>query len=277
MSYRNDLERFFTYAINQYELSEIVEIKHLQIRSWIASMMSEDISPNSVNRKISALRSLYKWLLRKKIVDYNPMVKINAPKKIKRLPIIVQDANIKRLLEKDISESNVDTFTKIRNSFIVEVLYSTGIRRAELLGLKVSDFNISREEIRVLGKGNKIRSIPLTKSLKISFENYMRFRGEFDVVDHQDLLLTDKGKKMYPRLVHDIVKQKLQGITSLDKKSPHILRHSFATHMLDRGADLNAIKELLGHSNLAATQIYTQNSISKLKEVYAKAHPKSSD
>ena len=203
------------------------------------------------------------------------MLKITAPKKSKRLPIIVQDVNMDRLLESDLANLSTNPYSDARDSFIVELLYSTGIRRAELVGLNVSDINLSRTEIRVLGKGNKVRSIPMTNHLIDAYNMYMSFRNNSEVIDHQALFLTDKGNKIYPRMVHSIVNKKLSSVTSLSKKSPHTLRHSFATHMLDRGADLNAIKELLGHASLAATQVYTHNSISKLKEAYGKAHPRS--
>jgi len=275
ISYRNDLTQFFDYCAVDYELEEIAPIKHLHIRSWIVSLMTNGISPESVNRKISALRSLYKWLLKKGTITNNPMLKITAPKKSKRLPIIVQDVNMDRLLESDLANPSTNPYSDARDSFIVELLYSTGIRRAELVGLNVSDINLSRTEIRVLGKGNKVRSIPMTNHLIDAYNMYMSFRNNSEVIDHQALFLTDKGKKIYPRMVHTIVNKKLSSVTSLSKKSPHTLRHSFATHMLDRGADLNAIKELLGHASLAATQVYTHNSISKLKEAYGKAHPRS--
>ena len=166
-------------------------------------------------------------------------------------------------------------YTEARDTFIIQLLYNTGIRRAELVGLKVSDFNLERSEMRVLGKGNKVRSIPLTDTVKDDFLFYIEERAKTKIENSDALFLTVKGLKIYPRLVHSIVQNKLSSITTLSKKSPHVLRHSFATHMLDRGAELNAIKELLGHSNLAATQVYTHNSISKLKEAYGKAHPRS--
>ncbi len=276
ISYRNDLNQFFEYCTLDYELSEVGLIKHLHIRSWIVSLMTNNISPESVNRKISALRTLYKWLLKKGTVNYNPMLKIMAPKKSKRLPVIIQDVNMDRLLESDLNSSSQDPYTDARDTFIIDLLYSTGIRRAELVALKVADINLSRTEIRVLGKGNKVRSIPMTQHLIEAYQKYMTFRNNLEHIGSDVLFLTEKGKKIYPRLVHTIVHRKLSSVTSLDKKSPHILRHSFATHMLDRGADLNAIKELLGHASLAATQVYTHNSISKLKEAYGKAHPRSS-
>jgi len=257
-------------------MSEVGLIKHLHIRSWIVSLMTNNISPESVNRKISALRTLYKWLLKKGTVTNNPMLKIMAPKKSKRLPVIIQDVNMDRLLESDLISSSQNPYSDARDTFIIDLLYSTGIRRAELVALKVGDINLSRTEIRVLGKGNKVRSIPMTQHLIEAYKKYITFRNNLVHIESDVLFLTEKGKKIYPRLVHTIVQRKLSSVTSLDKKSPHILRHSFATHMLDRGADLNAIKELLGHASLAATQVYTHNSISKLKEAYGKAHPRSS-
>ncbi|MBK8515753.1 MAG: tyrosine-type recombinase/integrase [Saprospiraceae bacterium] len=274
-SYKNDLLQLNSFMDNEFDIHFVSDIKHRFIRSWIVNMMSQKISATSVNRKISAVRSFYKWLLKRDHIDRNPMIKIVAPKKPKKLPVIVQDANISRLLEKNaVSEDIIDSYEDSRNTFIVELLYSTGIRRSELIGLNISDINMERDEIRVKGKGNKIRSIPLTESLKISINDYLKARNLTDIEDNNALILTGKGLRIYPRLVHKIVVSKLGCITTLSKKSPHVLRHSFATHMLDRGAELNAIKELLGHSNLAATQVYTHNSISKLKETYLKSHPR---
>jgi integrase/recombinase XerC len=267
--------QFTEYCQVDYELSDVTAIKHLHIRSWIVFLMTNGISSESVNRKISTLRTLYKWLLKKGTVTSNPMLKILAPKKSKRLPIIIQDVNMDRLLEPDLRKTSQNPYIDARDTFIIDLLYSTGIRRAELVGLKVSDINLQRNEIRVLGKGNKMRSIPMTHHLKEAFQKYLTYRDIVEDAEGEVLFLTEKGKKIYPRLVHTIVNHKLSSVTTLEKKSPHILRHSFATHMLDRGADLNAIKELLGHASLAATQVYTHNSISKLKEAYGKAHPRS--
>lgn len=276
ISYDNDLSAFITFCAHDFETDLLADIKHTHIRSWIVALMSDQMMASTVNRKISALRTFYKWAIKKGHTSTNPMIKIVAPKKAKRLPIIVQDANISRLLEKDVyREDQSNPFVMVRDTFIIELLYSTGIRRAELVGLQVSDLNLARKEIRVVGKGNKVRSIPLTDELMAAFDVYMKERATIDSVDGDALLVTQKGKAIYPRLVHTIVSQKLSSITTLSKKSPHVLRHSFATHMLDRGADINAIKEILGHANLAATQVYTHNSIAKLKDAYNKAHPKS--
>lgn len=275
ISYENDISSFDLYCLKEYETDDILRINHVLIRSWIVNLMSNGIGATSVNRKISAMRSFYKWMQRNGHITVNPMAKILAPKKPKKLPVVVHDANISRLLEPNIAGAMTDTFEEIRDTFIIELLYSTGIRRAELVGLLVTDFNVERQEIRVKGKGNKVRSIPLTESILASFHQYVKEREAINVKISDQLLLTKEGKPMYPRLVHNIVTKKLSSITTLSKKSPHVLRHSFATHMLDRGADINAIKEILGHANLAATQVYTHSSIAKLKDAYMKAHPRS--
>ena len=276
ISYENDLLQFFNYCQKEFETVDLNTIRHMMIRSWIVGMMSEGITSGSVNRKISTLRTFYKWLIKRGHTSNNPMLKIVAPKKTKRLPVIVQEVNMERLLEKNINmDSELKPYTEARDHFIIQLLYNTGIRRAELVGLKMTDINLYRSEMRVLGKGKKVRSIPLTDIIKVNYQVYLMEREKIFIEDSDALFLTDKGKKIYPRLVHTIVHRQLSSITTLSKKSPHILRHSFATHMLDRGADLNAIKELLGHANLAATQVYTHNSITKLKEAYGNAHPRS--
>jgi integrase/recombinase XerC len=277
ISYENDITGFGQYCLKEYETDEIQRINHIQIRSWIVSLMANGLGAASANRKISAMRSFYKWMQRKEHVAINPMSKILAPKKPKKLPITVHDANINRLIEPDLVNINDNVYEVRRDAFIIELLYSTGIRRAELVGLLLSDFNVERQEVRVKGKGNKIRSIPLTEGILASFQKYVKERDLVNVNFSSQLLLTKDGKPIYPRLVHTIVAQKLASVTTLSKKSPHVLRHSFATHMLDRGADINAIKEILGHANLAATQVYTHSSIAKLKDAYMKAHPRSNE
>ncbi|MEZ4911899.1 MAG: tyrosine-type recombinase/integrase [Saprospiraceae bacterium] len=277
-AYISDLTQLMEFCKTEYELDEILHLHHTMIRTWIVSMMAEQIKAESVNRKVTALRTFYKWAIRNDKVTKNPMIKIQAPKKSKRLPVTIQDSSMSRLLEFDaITVENGITFESVRDVFIMHLLYQTGMRRAELIGLNVSDIHLSRMEIKVLGKGNKIRLIPITESLKTAIDTYLGQRSKIEIIDYEALILTNKGKRIYPRLVHDIVHRQLQGVTTLTKKSPHVLRHSFATHLLDGGADLNAIKELLGHANLAATQIYTHSSIAKLKDVYTKSHPRSSN
>jgi integrase/recombinase XerC len=236
--------------------------------------MSSNFTATTVNRKISTLRSFFHWAIKKKHTSINPMLKITAPKKPKRLPEVVPETNIKRLFEVSLDDAvSDDPFTVTRDRFIVELLYSTGMRRAELVNLQPEDINLARQEIRVTGKGNKVRSIPITDNLIKHYQEYMDIRNKMESIESPKLFLTNKGKAIYEKLVYTIVRSKLNEVTTLKKKSPHVLRHTFATHLLDEGADLNAIKEMLGHASLAATQVYTHNSISKLKEVYKKSHP----
>lgn len=275
ISYTNDLTAFAQYCDRDYEINLLSEINHLHIRSWIVNNITQGISKVSVNRKISALRSFYKWLIKLDLVQNNPMLKITAPKMPKRLPVVIHDINIQKLVEKPLLtvDGPKDNYKIARELFIIILLYSTGIRRAELVSLKTTDFDLNRNEVRVVGKGNKMRSIPLTEMLIIHIKEYLEVRLTIEDNSNDALFLTDKGKPIYPRMVYEIVTRQLSCLTTLSKKSPHVLRHTFATHMLDRGADLNGIKEVLGHASLAATQIYTHSSIQKLKDVYNKAHP----
>lgn len=274
LSYQNDLESLAEYSLSQYEVNDVSELKHLHIRSWIVRLMSEGISPVSVNRKISACRSFYKWLIKRGDIQVNPMIKITAPKKPKRLPTSIHDKSINKMAEVPLMTDTDNDFEISRDHLIMTMLYSTGMRRAELVSLNMKDVDLARNELRVTGKGNKVRSIPVISSLKTDILNYLCVRESLEnVTDTEALFLTAKGKRIYPKMVYNIVHRELSLITTLDKKSPHVLRHTFATHMLDNGADIHAIKEILGHSHLGATQIYTHNSISKLKEAYKKAHP----
>ncbi len=274
LSYQNDLNAFQNFCVSAYEIENIVEIKHLHIRSWIVRMMSEGMSASSVNRKISSCKSFYKWLMKTKKIAANPMIKIVAPKKPKRLPPSVHDKNMQSIVQPSIILDPKDAFESVRNHLIIQLFYGTGMRRAELISLDIGSIDMIRGEIRVVGKGNKVRVIPMVESLKKEIQEYKELRKNLDhILEPNALFLTTKGKRIYEKMVYNIVHQQLSLHTTLDKKSPHVLRHSFATHMLDNGADINAIKEILGHANLGATQIYTQNSISKLKEAYKKAHP----
>lgn len=275
VSYETDLTGMADYCASGYDVNDLSQITHIHIRSWIVSLVSAGVSAVSVNRKISALRSFYKWLNKRSYMDKNPMLKITAPKMPKRLPVTIQNMNMEKLLEQPIQTTgdSLTNYILIRDTFILVLLYSTGIRRAELIGLKISDFDLYRKEVRVTGKGNKIRSIPLTDTLISQMKDYLKSRSHWGDKSNDVLLLTNTGKPVYPRFIHDIVSRQLGELTTLSKKSPHVLRHTFATHMLDRGADLNGIKEILGHASLAATQVYTHSSIQKLKDVYSKAHP----
>ncbi len=270
LAYKNDLEQFGAYQKDLYETEDPAVITYSMIRSWIVDLMEKKISPRSINRKLTSLKTFYKFLLRQGLVQTNPMLKVQSPKTSKRLPVFVDEANME-LLFKDVDFG--DGFPAIRDRLILEIFYATGMRLSELTGLDDSRVDIYQNQIKVLGKRNKERIIPFTKTLKDLIENYLKIRKEL-INTPSSFFVTDKGKKMYAKLVYRIVTHRLGEVTTLDKKSPHILRHTFATHMLNRGADINSVKELLGHANLSATQVYTHNTIDKLKQVYKQAHPR---
>jgi integrase/recombinase XerC len=270
-SYRNDLDQFFLYLEKQYQITEIKDINYLHVRSWLVEMMEHDITPRTVNRKITTLKSFYKFLIREEVVQENPMNKIIAPKMSKRLPVFVEKEKMDTLLDKvDFGEG----FEGARNRLIIEIFYMTGIRLSELVNLTIADVDLGKRTIKVLGKRNKERIIPFGAKLDKQLCKYIDLRKSIAKPDDEIFFLTKKGKPIYQRLVDRLVNYFLGIVTTLDKKSPHVLRHTFATHMLNNGADLNAIKDLLGHANLSATQVYTHNTIDKLIKVYKQAHPK---
>jgi integrase/recombinase XerC len=271
-AYRKDLEQFLTFIENIAGLERIDEVQHTHVRSWVVELLSCDISPRTINRKLSALKTFFHWLRRRDYLEHNPMRKVTTPKTGKRLPSFVQPGEMERLLEH--VEFGED-FPGQRNRLLLEMLYATGMRRAELIGLKLDDIDWAQGLLRVMGKRRKERLIPFSKELGRRVETYRQLRQQtFPEAAYPQLFLTDKGEPLYPKLVYNIVRRYLSLVTTLEQRSPHVLRHSFATHLSDNGADLNAIKALLGHANLAATQIYTHNSIEKLKRVYEQAHPK---
>lgn len=271
-SYSNDLNQFFSFLESVYKITDIKDVNYLQIRSWLVEMMEHKITPRSINRKITTLKSFYKFLIKEGTVKENPMIKIIAPKISKRLPVYVEKDKMKLLFDEiDFGEG----FEGARNKLIVEIFYMTGMRLSELVNLKIHDIDIPRQTIKVLGKRNKERIIPFSRSLEKHFNDYFDLRNQIsDILDNEYLFLTVKGKKIYQKLVYRLINHYLGIVTTLEKRSPHILRHTFATHMLNNGADLNAIKELLGHANLSATQVYTHITIEKLKTVYKQSHPK---
>lgn len=272
ISYLNDLKHLQNYLLITYQIKDIVAVKHIHVRSWIVHMMQQSYNAKSINRKISSLKSYFKFLKRVKLVEVNPMLKIVAPKIGKRLPEYVKESSLEDLLNQEVDRSDYSSF---RDILIVELLYVTGMRRTELINLLIKNIDNNKGQIKVLGKGNKERIIPLENKIIEKLTDFLKIRKEeFAECNEPYLFVSDKGKKMYDKLVYNIVTRHLGRITNSDKKSPHILRHSFATHLSNNGAELNAIKELLGHANLAATQVYTHNSIERLKEVYQKAHPK---
>ncbi len=277
-AYQNDLEQFFLFIKSQFGEPGIAAISHIHIRSWLVQMSELDISSKSINRKISTLKSFYKFLQRKEIVKVSPMGKIISPKNPKRLPAFVNENDMESLMAEEPGKQEkptfADDFRGKTDRLIMELLYQTGMRRSELLGLKIPDFDRSNKTLKVLGKGNKERIIPLRAEMCSLINDYIAEREKLETVSHQFILTFENGGPLYEKYVYNTVKKYLRGVTTLNKKSPHVLRHTFATHILNNGADLNAVKELLGHANLAATQIYTHNTIDKLKEVYKKAHPK---
>lgn len=271
-AYKRDLEQFFCYIKSNYEIIAIESVSHIHIRSWLAELKEKQNENRSINRKISTLKSFYKYLLRNDKVKTSPMSKIISPKNAKRLPVFVNEQNMQDLLVHNHSDEN--DFKIQTDQLILELLYQTGMRRAELLGLKVSDIDFYNQTLKVLGKGNKERILPLMKEMCEGLNKYIPLRDEVVQNKHLFLFALESGKPIYPKYVHKVVKDYLSTSTTISKKSPHVLRHTFATHMLNQGADLNAVKELLGHANLSATQIYTHNTIDKLKEIHKKAHPK---
>ncbi|MFC3559703.1 tyrosine-type recombinase/integrase [Pedobacter jamesrossensis] len=271
-SYKTDLAQFQAYLENTFELS-FSEIKHTHIRSYMVDLMELKSTAATINRKISALRSFYKFLLREGKVEQSPMLLIKAPKIPKRLPVFIETQKLDNLL--DSSEFFDDSFSSVRDHLVIELLFGTGMRLAELLQLKETDVDVYSGTIKVLGKRNKERIIPINKQLTNQLNNYTDLKKLQNFNNNLlNLIVTNKGAVAYPKLVYRIVSSYLSLVSTNDKKSPHVLRHSYATSLLNAGADLNAIKELLGHSSLAATQVYTHNSIERLKTIYKQAHPK---
>lgn len=270
LAYENDLSQWACYFEKAYEISDPDKVTLSMVRSFIAEQIQAGMEPRSVNRKISALRSFFKFALRQGKVRQNPLRLIHGPKASKRLPVYVEKSQMEKLLSAEITPE----FSSYRDHLILELLYGTGIRLSEALQLKEQDIDLNQGHLKVLGKRNKERIVPITHHLGKLIRNYLDKKSE-QGFQAPVLLVSDKGLPMYPRLVYQIVNKNLSEVSTLQKKSPHVLRHTYATHLLDNGAELNAIKELLGHSSLAATQVYTHNSIERLKEVYKQAHPKS--
>ncbi|WP_276363323.1 tyrosine-type recombinase/integrase [Daejeonella sp. H1SJ63] len=270
-AYRKDLEQFFVFL--QTSDADIQNVEHQHVRAWMVELMDQGIESKTINRKISCLRSFYKFLQREELIQFNPMIQVKGPKIPRRLPVIITEQKMDSLL--DGVHVFTEDFSGYRDRLIIELLYGTGIRLSELLNLKEEDFNRYEQYIKVLGKRNKQRIIPVNSSLATLIENYINLKQNqgFDIKS-SGLIVTNDGRDVYPRFIYRKVKLILSVVSTHKKRSPHILRHSFATSLLNRGADLNAIKELLGHSSLAATQVYTHNSVEKLKLIYKQAHPK---
>ncbi len=272
-AYRVDLAQFFSFIEKQFQVKKYSGIKPVMIRSWIVSMMDNGISPRTINRKLSSLKSLFRFLTRENIVTFNPVLNVIPPKTSQALPVFVDKKGMESLLDEIEFESG---FRGVRDKLVIEMFYLTGIRLSELIMMEEKNIDLVQEQIKVLGKRNKERIIPINGMLVQSIVNYIKVRNsEIGYGDNNNyLFLTEKGNKLYEKLVYGIVNSYLGKVSTINKKSPHVLRHTFATHMLNNGANLNTIKEILGHSNLAATQIYTHNTIDKLKLIYEQAHPR---
>jgi integrase/recombinase XerC len=269
-SYKNDLHQFIEFINPEKEEFPAAEINYQHIRAWVADLIKHKISARSVNRKLSSLKSFFKYLQRLKIIEINPLSKISGPKTPKRLPVFIDQNHMDNLFTDVKFEEG---FNGQRDQLILDLLYQTGIRRSELAHLKESDIDLFNSTIKVLGKRNKERIIPISLPLKRNLESYLKVKGELNL-SNMMLLVSEKGNTLSEQAVYKSVKKYLAQITTIQKKSPHVLRHTFATHLLNNGADINAVKDLLGHANLSATQVYTHNTIDKLKKSYKQAHPR---
>ncbi len=271
ISYQNDLQQFADFLKPEYD-KRPASANSIQIRAWLSELMAAGVSPKTVNRKISSLKSFYKFLETQNKITINPMHKVSSPKIGKKLPVFVPEERMQMLFDEfDFGEE----FPEVRNRLILEMFYATGMRLSELTTLKHKDVDIFSAQIKVKGKGNKERVIPMLRPLVNTYKKYLALKQDifgYNITD--DVFVTDEGKKIYRKFVYRVVNFYLSTHTTVGKRSPHVLRHSFATHMLNQGADINAIKELLGHSSLSATEIYTHNTVEKLKTVYKQAHPK---
>jgi integrase/recombinase XerC len=271
ISYQNDLEQFFSFIISQFDAPALSKITAPIVRSWLAEMKNDDMLAKSINRKISTLKSFFKYQMKVEGLKQTPMTTIVSPKVGKRLVSFVEEKSLDTLF------SHVEfgeDWKGITEKLVMQLFYATGMRLSELIQLKESQVDFAYQQIKVLGKGNKERIIPASIELLNELKKYIEQKASLENAGTATVFVNEKGKALQPRYVYGFVKKYLSQVTTIKKKSPHILRHSFATHLMNHGADLNAVKELLGHSSLAATQVYTHNTIEKLKEVYKKAHPK---
>ena len=269
-AYQNDLEQFFSFLINKFDTPSIPTILATFIRTWLASLKSDDITAKTINRKASALKSFFKYQMKIGVITASPMVTVSSPKISKRLPEFVLEGNLETLFT---HVEFSDDWKGKTERLVLQLFYATGIRLSELVNIKEGDVDYSKSQVKVLGKGNKERIIPISNELAASLREYVSQKATTKE-GVQNLFINENGKRLQQRSVYEFVHNYLSLVTTIKKRSPHILRHSFATHLMNNGADLNSVKELLGHASLASTQVYTHNSIEKLKDVFKKAHPK---
>lgn len=272
LSYKTDLRQFTDYLYNQYSITQLAEVQNLHIRSWLVMLVNDGISARSVSRKLSTVKSLFKYLQLNKVLSINPAINLSAPRSGKRLPGFVPEKEVISLLSQDLF---ADTPEAKQHRLILELLYTCGLRRSELINLEIKDIDLGRNCIKIIGKGNKERLVPIGRPLVESIVEFLNKRTVDGTQNNSYLFYNRKGNKLDPKSVYNIVVRYLSMVTKTERKNPHILRHSFATHLIENGADLNSIKELMGHSSLAATQVYTHNTIERLKDIYEKGHPRS--
>jgi integrase/recombinase XerC len=278
LAYHTDLDDFTDFLSLQYSISDPIQADHTLIRSWLISLIDRKISSRSINRKLSTLKSFYRYCLKQGLIQTSPLLKVVAPRSSKQLPVFLTRDNLDTLLHTVDFDSD---YLGCRDKMIITLFYATGIRCAELVQLKISDLDMHNGTLKVFGKRSKERIVPIGDNVIENLKSYLIIRSKYlsdnkysSQNKNQSLFVSSKGLPVYPRLIYNIVHKYLSLTASNSKLSPHVLRHTFATHMLDDGADLNAIKEILGHSSLAATQVYTHNTIEKLKSIYKQAHPR---
>lgn len=271
VAYRKDLDQFMQFCIEVVGEFDVKRVDGKLVRKWVVHLMEQHLTPRSVSRKISAVKAFFRFLMKEQVVESNPASNMILPKIRKKLPVFVEEQNLHHLLDDGYFETD---FTGIRDKLILALLYGTGIRRAELQNLRDHDFDQTGCTVKVLGKRQKERIVPYPREINIFLNEYIEIRNREVGTSAGRLLVTGQGKPVYEKLIYRVVTARLAQVTSLDKKSPHVLRHTYATHLLNKGADLNAVKELLGHSNLSATQIYTHTTFEKLHDIYKQAHPR---
>jgi integrase/recombinase XerC len=271
VAYENDLNQFIHFSTEKFEKFELIRTDRKIVREWVVHLMENKLSARSVHRKVSTLQAFFKYLMKMELIDTNPVHNIPLPKIRKKLPFFVEEKNLHHLLDDGFFTPD---FSGERDKLVIALLYGTGIRLSELKKLLVEDVDLKQCQIKVNGKRNKQRIIPFSRSLRPEIETYLKLKNETFPESPDVIILTDKGDPAYDKLIYRIVKNYLTQVTLLEKKSPHILRHTYATHLLNKGADLNAVKELLGHANLGATEIYTHTTFEKLHSIYQQAHPR---
>ena len=270
-AYLSDVSDCLSFITSVYETGDPAQIRHTYIRSWMVQLLESGISPRSVNRKLSSVRAFFRLMRKLGHVSANPLAKVQAPKTRKALPSVVEEKSLDALAQQ---MAEGEGFPGLRDRTVIEMLYGLGLRQAELLSVRVSDIDLRQRQIRVMGKRRKERVLPFGTSLADVLDMYLSARDQVCEADQEILILTDKGRPAYPKFIYRIVHQYLSMVSTVSKRSPHVLRHSYATHMLEAGAGIEAIKDLLGHASLAATQVYTHTSVERLKKTYKQAHPK---